>query len=140
MKKTISNRDKLNRLNKLYCEQKKLSEKIGAEYRKVQAGAKSSTKDFDTLTKKCLEIANEFDDLRCDMPRVKFDMAAGKYFFADTCFRGVEMFVVKVKRNDCFYVTLSAKSAGEAMDRAKLIVAEQNDVPLAFLDAEDYSR
>ena len=139
MKKTISNKAKLAKLNKLYREQKKLSEKIGAEYRKVQAGAKSSTKDFDALTKKCLEIANEFDDLRRDMPRVKFDMAAGKYFYADAG-HGEEMFAIKVKRNDCFYVTLSAKSAGEAMDRAKQIVAEQNGVPLVFLDAEDYSR
>lgn len=139
MKKTISNKAKLAKLNKLYCEQKKLSEKIGAEYRKVQAGAKSSTKDFDTLMKKCLEIANEFDDLRCDMPRVKFDMAAGKYFYADVG-HGEEMFAIKVKRNDCFYVTLPARSAGEAMDRAKQIVAEQNGVPLIFLDAEDYSR
>ena len=139
MRKTISNKAKLAKLNKLYREQKKLSEKTGAEYRKFMGGKKQSCKEYEELEKKSRILSEQFDALRRDMPRVKFDMAAGKYFYADAG-HGEEMFAVKVRRNDCFYVTLPAKSAGEAMDRAKQIVAEQNGVPLIFLDAEDYSR
>ena len=139
MKKTISNKAKLDNLNKLYGEQKKLSEEMGAEYRKVMDGKKKSCKEYEELEKKIRILSEQFDSLRRDMPRVKFDMAAGKYFYADAG-HGEEMFAIKVRRNDCFYVTIPAKSAGEAMDRARQIVAEQNGVPLIFLDAEDYSR
>ena len=139
MKKTICNKAKLAKLNKLYREQKKLSEKMGAEYRKVMGDPKRSWVKCNGLDMRCEAVSEAFDSLRRDMPRVKFDMAAGKYFYADAG-HGEEMFAIKVKRNDCFYVTLPARSAGEAMDRAKQIVAEQNDVPLIFLDAEDYSR
>ena len=140
MKNTnLSNKAKLAKLNKLYREQKKLSEKIGGAYRKVMGDPKKSRDYYDNIAKLGNSVSAEFDSLRRDMPRVKFDMAAGKYFYADAG-HGEEMFAIKVKRNDCFYVTLPARSAGEAMDRAKRIVAEQNGVPLIFLDAEDYSR
>ena len=139
MKKTISNKDKLTRLNKLFKSLTFNWEQQGEKYKKAMNGDEASREVLPSIAEGIRDLSEQFDALRRDMPRVKFDMAAGKYFYADAG-HGEEMFAIKVKRNDCFYVTLPAKSAGEAMDRAKQIVAEQNGVPLVFLDAEDYSR
>ena len=65
-------------------------------------------------------------------------MGSGKYFFAEE--DGKEVFAIRVRRMDTFDVRVTAGSAGEAMDKAKMQIARENGIPLNCLEAEDYSR
>ena len=145
MKKTNDNTTKLNRLNKLFKKLDALSAKHEKAYRQYMAHPLGKP-GWEDLNAKCEAISadykkasKEFDALRSEMPRVKFDMRLGEYFYADTV-DGDEMFAITVRRTDTFTVRLPARSVGEAEDKAKRMIAEQEKIPLRFLEAEDYSR
>ena len=146
MKKTINdNAAKLNRLNKIYKEVERLSDKYIASHNKflsLPVGDpewNSVHAKVEEARAKYEEASKKFDALRKELPLVKFNMAKGEYFYADAG-DGREMFAVKVRRTDFFLVMTSARSAGEAEDNAKLSIAVKEKIPLQFLEAEDYSR
>ena len=145
MKKSNDNTAKLNRLNKLFKNLNALLAKSEKAYKQYMAYPLGKP-GWEELNAKCeaisadyKKVAKEFDALRAEMPRVKFDMRRGEYFYADTA-TGEEMFTITVRRSDTFSVRLPARSAGEAEDKAKRMIAEQERIPLHFLEAEDYSR
>ena len=145
MKKSNDNTAKLNRLNKLFKKLDALSAKYEKAYRQYMAhplgkpGWEELNAKCEEIRAECKEVSKEFDALRTEMRRVKFDMRLGEYFYADTV-DGEEMFAVVVRRTNTFTVRLPARSAGEAEDKAKRMIAEQEKIPLHFLEAEDYSR
>ena len=139
MKKTTNdNAAKLAKLNRIYKNLSRYSDKFAAEYQKVKADKKRSPKNFDRLDAKCKELSAEFEKLRSELPPVKFDMGLGEYFYAEV--QGEEMFAIKVRPTNAYYVRLPARNLSEAVDKAKLMIAEQEKIPLSFLEAEDYSR
>lgn len=148
MKETIINSEnyaKLNRLNKIYKEVERLSSKYidahnkfmslpvgNPKWQSVHAKVEEARAKYD-------EASRKFDALRKELPIVKFNMAKGEYFYADAG-DGLEMYVVKIRRRDFSLIMVAARSPGEAEDKAKMMFAEKEKIPLQFLEAEDYSR
>ena len=125
---------KLDRLNRLYRDYSRATERVA---RAAQTDVDDPT--FAKLTAEAKRLSREFDALRSEMPEVKFDMVEGAYFYAAAP-DGLENYAVQVTRTDAWTVRLAARTAGEAEDKAKMLIAEQERVPLARLEAEDVSR
>ena len=146
MKKTANdNAAKLNRLNKIYKEVERLSDKYIKAHNKFLSlpvgdpAWKSVHAKVEEARAKYEEASKKFDVLRKELPLVKFNMSKGEYFYADAG-DGQEMFAVKIRRRDYALIMVAARSSGEAEDKAKMMFAEKEKVPLLFLEAEDYSR
>ena len=126
----------LARLNELYAKYCRAHDRLMAEYDKAFA-------DMDDRfcgKRKATNLASaQFNLLRKRLPRTKFDMISGKYFYAEE--NGKEVFAVKVSREQSCIVYVTAKNAGEAIKTATAIVkADMKLLEDKGLHAEDVSR
>ena len=130
---SVAETRELAELNRLYRQLSRLSVRFAEAYRAADDDA-----TMHDLSEKCRVLSAHFDELRGRIPRVKFDMVSGKYFFAER--GGEEWYAVKVSRTDSAVLSVPARSEGEAEDRAKMEYARRCNVPLALLEAEVVSR
>lgn len=116
----------LARLNELYAKYSRAHDLLMAEYNygKKRAVKLSSAK---------------FELLRKALPKTKFNMTSGKYFYAEE--NGKEVFAIKVSRELSCTVYVTAKDAEEAVKTATAVVeADKELLEDKGLRAEDVSR
>ena len=117
----------LERLNNLYWHAADLS----GDYTAVP-----SEEILDTVRRVC----QNFDDLRRQMDEVKFDMAAGEYFYRFND-EGEEVFAVRLEiKLPAQTFRVPARTAGEACDRCRITFAMASECPAEQINAEDVSR
>ncbi len=126
----------LARLNELYAKYSRAHDLLMAEYNKAFA-------DLDDTfygKKRAVKLSSaKFELLRKALPKTKFDMTSGKYFYAEE--NGKEVFAIKVSRELSCTVYVTAKNADEAVKMATAVVeADAKLLEDKGLRAEDVSQ
>ena len=100
----------LETLNGLLGKYKKAHDRLCAAYKKEQAEMDERLLSL----RKCADLASaKFELFRKKMPRTKFDMSTGRYFYAEK--DGKEIFKIKVVRSTSTVMTMVSDSEEEAI-------------------------
>lgn len=126
----------LARLNKLYSKFCRAHDNLMKEY---GAACAEMNEKLCGKMRSARFASNQFNLLRKALPRTKFDMTSGKYFYAEE--NGQEVFAIKVSRELSCTVYVTAKDAEEAVKTATAVVeADAKLLEDKGLRAEDVSR
>lgn len=136
-KQEQSDAARLAELNRRFKKYESAAEKLSAEYAKAFA----EMDDRFCGIRKAAEVARaNFNLLRQALPKTKFNLATGEYFYANE--DGKEVFAVRVRKTFSHVFTVCAKSSAEAEAIAEKM-AKANPQALqgsVVLEAEDVSR
>ena len=107
----------LETLNTLLAKYRKAHAKLCAAYSKEQAEMDERLLSL----RKCANLASaKFELFRKKMPKTKFDMSTGKYYYSEM--DGKEIFKIKVVRSTSTVMSMVASTEEEAIEATRKLV------------------